>query len=96
MAAGLGQRYPVQRRVQLSVPGSGESVPGLVRRPHRQRCSAVMACVGVLRAESRNAGGLSQDLRRRQGPAADDRQQCRSDHWDPAAEFGREFIDLLG
>ena len=46
-AAGLGERDPVQRRVQLSVPGSGESVPGLFGN-HTGSGEAIMACVGVL------------------------------------------------
>ena len=41
MPRGLGECDAVQGGVQLVVPGAAQAVPGLVRRPHRQRCAAV-------------------------------------------------------
>ena len=62
MPAGLGERDAVQGGVQLAVPGAAQPVPGLVRRPHRQRCGAVVAGVGVTGFESVDAGGFADDL----------------------------------
>jgi hypothetical protein len=66
MPTGLGECDPVQGSVQLAVPGAAQPVPGLVRRPHRQRCGAVVAGVGVTGFEPVDTGGLTYDLGRGQ------------------------------
>ena len=66
MPTGLGERYAVQGGVQLAVPGAAQPVPGLVRRPHWQRCGAVEPVVGVTRFEPVDTGGLTDDLGRGQ------------------------------
>ena len=55
-----------------------------------------MAGVGVLGGEPVDAGGLAEDLRRGEGAAAGDGQQCWGERFDLCGEFGRELIDLGG
>src|SRR5215213_7405163 len=49
MPTGLGECDAVQGSVQLTVSGAAQPVPGLIRRPHWQRCGAVETGVGVTR-----------------------------------------------
>ena len=52
--------------------------------------------VGVLGAESVDAGGLTEDLRRGQRAAPADRQQRRRKVLDQLGDFGFQFVDLGG
>ena len=60
--------YPALVRDLQRVIGdeAAEPVPGLVRRPHRQRRGAVVAGVGVTGFEPVDAGGFADDLGRGQ------------------------------
>jgi len=59
---GLCHRHAVQRRVQLTVPGSTEPVPRFVRRLDGHRGGAIVAGVGILGPEPVDAGCLAEDL----------------------------------
>jgi hypothetical protein len=62
MDTGLSHRDAVECCIQLAVPGPGESMPGAVGGPHRQRGCAVVPGVGVFGDEAIDAGCLAKDL----------------------------------
>jgi hypothetical protein len=64
VVTGLGQRDPMQRRVELPVPGPRQPMPWDVAGPDRQRGGAVVTGVGVGAVGAGDAGGLTEDLRR--------------------------------
>src|SRR5262245_40717597 len=67
--ARLPDRDPVERRADLAVAGTRESIAGGVARPDWLGCGSVPAGVGALGAEAAGAGGLADDLRRGQSAA---------------------------
>jgi hypothetical protein len=91
---GLGERDAVDRGVELSVAGAAESVALPVRGPDGQWRGAVVACVGVLALEAFDAGGLTEDLRCRQRPAAADRDQRGRELLDQRGDLALELVDL--
>jgi hypothetical protein len=66
----LGERDSVQCGIGLPVSGAAKSVSGLVRRPDRQWCGAVVAGVGVAGLEPIDVGGLADDLGGSKRPTA--------------------------
>jgi hypothetical protein len=70
MPVSLGERDSVQCGIGLPVSGAAKSVSGLVRRPDRQWCGAVVAGVGVAGLEPIDAGGLADDLGGSKRPTA--------------------------
>ena len=89
MPASLSERDPVQCGVELPVAGAAKSVSGLVRRPDRQGCSAVVAGVGVAGLEPIDAGGLADDLGGGKRPTARQGEEGRR-------QLLGELGDLLG
>ena len=73
----LGDGDPVEGDVELAVAPAVETVTDDVARPDGDRCGAVVQGEGRLRPEAADAGGLADDLGRRQGPAAGQRQEGR-------------------
>jgi hypothetical protein len=96
MPSGLGECDPVQGGVELTVSDAAQSMPGFVRRPHRQRRGAVIASVGVAGLESVDAGGFADDLGCSQRSTTRQRQQSRGQLLDKLRDLLLQGVDHSG